>query len=72
MNAQKIQQLVLKPWVILTCLVIGFTLGWALPSVGLKLAVVGDIYVDLLKMIERCLLTSVAMILGLFIRLSKM
>ena len=51
MNAQKIQQLVLKPWVILTCLVIGFTLGWALPSVGLKLAVVGDIYVDLLKMI---------------------
>jgi Na+/H+-dicarboxylate symporter len=50
-NAQRIQQFVLKPWVILACLVTGFTLGWALPSVGLKLTVVGDIYVDLLKMI---------------------
>jgi Na+/H+-dicarboxylate symporter len=50
-NAQKIQQFILKPWVILTCLVIGFSLGLALPSVGLKLAVVGEIYVDLLKMI---------------------
>jgi Na+/H+-dicarboxylate symporter len=50
-NAQKIQQFILKPWVILTCLVIGFFLGLALPSVGLKLAVVGEIYVDLLKMI---------------------
>ena len=51
MNAQKIQQFILNPWVILACLVLGFTLGWVLPSVGLKLAVVGDIYVDLLKMI---------------------
>ncbi len=51
MNAQKIQQFILKPWFILVCLVIGFTLGWALPSLGLQLAVVGDIYVDLLKMI---------------------
>ena len=51
MNAQKIQQFILNPWVILACLVIGFSLGWALPAVGLKLAVVGDIYVDLLKMI---------------------
>jgi Na+/H+-dicarboxylate symporter len=50
-NAQKIQQFILNPWVILACLVIGFSLGWALPAVGLKLAVVGDIYVDLLKMI---------------------
>ena len=51
MNAQKIQQFILNPWVILACLVLGFTLGWVLPSVGLKLAVVSDIYVDLLKMI---------------------
>ena len=51
MNAQKIQQFILNPWVILACLVLGFTLGWVLPSVGLKLAVVGEIYVDLLKMI---------------------
>jgi Na+/H+-dicarboxylate symporter len=50
-NAQRIQQFILKPWVILACLVTGFILGWALPSVGLKLTVVGDIYVDLLKMI---------------------
>jgi len=50
-NAQKIQQFILNPWVILACLVIGFSLGLALPAVGLKLAVVGDIYVDLLKMI---------------------
>ena len=51
MNAQKIQQFILKPWVILVCLVIGFTLGWAYPSLGLQLAVVGEVYVDLLKMI---------------------
>ena len=51
MNAQTIQQFILKPWVILVCLVIGFTLGWAYPSLGLQLAVVGEVYVDLLKMI---------------------
>lgn len=51
MTAQRIQQFILKPWVVLACLLIGFTLGWALPSVGLQLTVVGDIYVDLLQMI---------------------
>lgn len=46
-----IQQFILKPWVILACIVLGLMLGWVLPSVGLKLAIVADIYVDLLKMI---------------------
>ncbi len=51
MNAQRIQQFILKPWVIIACLVLGFSLGLTQPAIGLQLGVVGDIYVDLLKMI---------------------
>ncbi len=51
MNAQRIQQFILKPWVIIACLVFGFSLGLTYPAIGLQLGVVGDIYVDLLKMI---------------------
>jgi Na+/H+-dicarboxylate symporter len=50
-NAQRIQQFILKPWVIIACLVLGFSLGLTQPAIGLQLGVVGDIYVDLLKMI---------------------
>jgi Na+/H+-dicarboxylate symporter len=50
-NAQRIQQFILKPWVIIACLVFGFSLGLTYPAIGLQLGVVGDIYVDLLKMI---------------------
>ena len=51
MNAQRIQQFILKPWVIIACLVLGFSFGLIQPTIGLQLGVVGDIYVDLLKMI---------------------
>ena len=51
MNAQRIQQFILKPWVIIACLLLGFSLGLTQPAIGLELGVVGDIYVDLLKMI---------------------
>jgi Na+/H+-dicarboxylate symporter len=50
-NAQRIQQFILKPWVIIACLLLGFSLGLTQPAIGLELGVVGDIYVDLLKMI---------------------
>jgi len=51
LNAQRIQQFILKPWVIIACLVLGFSFGLIQPTIGLQLGVVGDIYVDLLKMI---------------------
>ena len=51
MNGQRIQQFILKPWVIIACLALGFSLGLTQPAIGLQLGVVGDIYVDLLKMI---------------------
>ena len=51
MNGQRIQQFILKPWVIIACLLLGFSLGLTQPAIGLELGVVGDIYVDLLKMI---------------------
>jgi Na+/H+-dicarboxylate symporter len=50
-NGQRIQQFILKPWVIIACLLLGFSLGLIQPAIGLELGVVGDIYVDLLKMI---------------------
>lgn len=51
MNFQKIYKFALNPWVILGCLGLGFALGALAPALSLKLAVIGDIYVDLLKMI---------------------
>ena len=51
MNGQRIQQFILKPWVIIACLLLGFALGLTQPAIGLELGMVGDIYVDLLKMI---------------------
>ncbi|NDY91357.1 dicarboxylate/amino acid:cation symporter [Ideonella livida] len=41
----------LNPWVILGCLAGGFALGAAAPDTALRLAFVGDLYVDLMKMI---------------------
>lgn len=48
---QKIYSFILKPWVVLACLALGFTLGIKFPEFSLQLTVVGDVYVDLLKMI---------------------
>ena len=51
MNLQKLYAWVLNPWVVLGSLSAGFALGLYMPAYGLKLGFVGDIYVDLLKMI---------------------
>lgn len=51
MNFQKIYNFALNPWVILGSLGGGFVLGALLPALSLRLAIVGDIYVELLKMI---------------------
>lgn len=51
MNFQKIYKIALNPWVILGSLALGFALGALAPALSLKLAIIGDIYVDLLKMI---------------------
>jgi Na+/H+-dicarboxylate symporter len=41
----------LNPWTVLGCVLAGGTLGWMLPALSLHLALVGVVYVDLLKMI---------------------
>jgi Na+/H+-dicarboxylate symporter len=51
MNLQKIYHFALNPWVVIASLAAGFVTGVWLPDVGNKLGFVGDIYVDLLKMI---------------------
>lgn len=50
-NSQTIYNFILKPWVILICLLVGFSVGMLQPEFALKLGFIGDIYVDLLKMI---------------------
>ena len=50
-NLQKLYTWVLNPWVVIASLAAGFALGMYMPAVGLKLGFVGDVYVDLLKMI---------------------
>jgi len=51
MNLQKLYAWVLNPWVVLGSLSAGFALGLYMPAYGMKLGFVGEIYVDLLKMI---------------------
>ena len=51
MSGERIHQFILKPWLIIACLMIGFSLGLIQPAIGMALGVVGDIYVNLLKMI---------------------
>lgn len=51
MTASRLREFILKPWVILACVAAGLALGTFFPAWSLKLAVVGDLYVDLLKMI---------------------
>ncbi len=48
---KQLQSLALNPWMVLGSLVAGFWLGSIAPGFALKLAFVGDIYVDLMKMI---------------------
>lgn len=51
MNTKKIYALVLNPWVVIGSLVSGVMFGMKAPSVAISLGFIGDIYIDLLKMI---------------------
>lgn len=51
MDAKRVYSLVLNPWIILGSLVAGFAYGTYAPDESVRLAFIGDIYVDLLKMI---------------------
>lgn len=51
MNTKSLYSLALNPWIIIASLVGGVLLGMTAPEMGMKLGVVGDVYVDLLKMI---------------------
>lgn len=50
-NLKKLYAFALNPWVVLASISAGFAVGLYLPGLGLKLGFVGDVYVDLLKMI---------------------
>lgn len=50
-NHKKLYAIALNPWVVLMMLSAGFGLGMVQPELSLQLGFVGDIYVDLLKMI---------------------
>src|SRR5258706_3373892 len=50
MNASRIYAIVLNPWVVIGSLALGGAVGLLLPGEAQKLAFIGDIYVDLLKM----------------------
>lgn len=50
-NLKKLYAFALNPWVVIASLSAGFMLGMYMPAVGLKLGFVGEVYVDLLKMI---------------------
>ena len=51
LNHQKIYAFAVNPWVVVTTLACGFFTGLNLPELSLQLGFVGDLYVDLLKMI---------------------
>lgn len=51
MNFQKIYQFALNPWVVIASLGAGAFVGVRFPAVGITFGFVGDIYVDLLKMV---------------------
>ncbi|MDB5880176.1 MAG: sodium:dicarboxylate symporter [Ramlibacter sp.] len=51
MNYQKLYSFALNPWVVIASLAGGFAMGMYLPEMGKALGFVGEIYVDLLKMI---------------------
>jgi Na+/H+-dicarboxylate symporter len=51
MDSKSLYSLALNPWVIIGSLVAGFGMGTVAPEQSIKLGFLGDIYVDLLKMI---------------------
>lgn len=50
-DAKKLYALALNPWIILGSLCLGFLVGSVFPQQSIQLGFLGDIYVDLLKMI---------------------
>ncbi len=50
-NMNNLYSLAINPWVILGSLVVGCALGLGFPALALQLGFVGEVYVDLLKMI---------------------
>ncbi|WP_028311605.1 dicarboxylate/amino acid:cation symporter [Derxia gummosa] len=51
LSVKTLQSLALNPWVVLASLVTGFAVGSLAPSFALQVGFIGDIYVDLMKMI---------------------
>ncbi|WP_295853112.1 cation:dicarboxylase symporter family transporter [uncultured Xylophilus sp.] len=51
MDAKKLYSLVINPWVVIGSLAAGVALGMTAPAVAISLGFIGDIYVDLLKMV---------------------
>lgn len=51
MNLKTLQSLATNPWVILVSLATGYAMGYVAPALSLELEFIGNIYVDLLKMI---------------------
>ena len=51
MDSKRIYALVINPWVVILCLVAGIAAGLLAPAAAASLSFVGDIYIDLLKMI---------------------
>lgn len=51
MDAKKLYSLVINPWVVIGSLAAGVALGMTAPTVAISLGFIGDIYVDLLKMV---------------------
>lgn len=51
MNVNRLYALALNPWVVIGSLVLGFLMGAVAPALALQLGFIGDIYVDLMKMI---------------------
>ena len=50
-DSKKLYALALNPWIVLSMLAAGFALGLYQPALARNLGIVGDVYVDLLKMI---------------------
>lgn len=48
---QRFKTFATSPWTVLACVLAGGFLGWAAPAFSKNLAVIGTVYVDLLKMI---------------------
>ena len=50
-SLEKIQRFSTNPWTVISCILLGALLGWALPAFSRNLSFVGLVYVDLMKMI---------------------